>query len=217
MEGIPETHTQQYAFEPGFTASCLGSLLVFFGNCIYGKKPSYLKFRSVEIIARVPYQSWTAASFTLLTCFFKNEAKALDLSKRASYAEFAQANETMHVVVISQIVAQESPAGFFRYTFIPIIFSFFYFWFSYLLYLIQPRISYELNYLFEDHASAQYTQFLNEYEAMLKEKNIMSTFLSQYGRSPKNQYEFFVSVRDDEITHKNASRDAVMRLQSSIV
>lgn len=190
---------------PGITARVLASALVFFGNLVYGKKPSYLKFRSVEIIARVPYQSWAAACFTLLTCFFSNEAKALRLSERASYAEFSQSNETMHVVVISQLAQKKSGAGLLRYTALPMVFSFFYFWFSYILYLVNPRISYELNYLFEDHALTQYEEFLTTHEAELRSTPIVSSFLHTYGRDPKNEYEFFCSVRDDERAHRDTS------------
>jgi hypothetical protein len=64
----------------------LGKLLVFFGNLIYGRTPSILKFRSVEIIARVPYYSWSAASFTLMTLFFSSEEKALKFSNIARFA-----------------------------------------------------------------------------------------------------------------------------------
>jgi hypothetical protein len=222
MENIPHTDTDVSfsqaslststlsastgTYTPHLTARILTTILIWCGAILYGKEPSYLKFRSLEIIARVPYQSWTSACFTLLTCFFSNEKKALSLSKASSFAEFAQANETMHVVVISQLAQQESRAGFFRYTFIPMLFSFFYFWFSYVLYLLNPRISYELNYLFEDHAYTQYDRFLHTQEKLLKEKKITSVFLHTYGRDPINQYDFFLSVRDDEKSHRDASR-----------
>jgi hypothetical protein len=117
----------------------------------------------------------------------------------------AQDNETMHVVVISQLARAEAHAGFVRHTAIPVLFAFVYFWASYALYLIKPAYSYELNYLFEQHAFEQYGRFLKEYGTELKSKSIRSEFLDWYGRHPRSQYEFFLSVRNDELIHRNTS------------
>jgi hypothetical protein len=191
-------------YKPGLFPRFLGGVLVFCGNTIYGK-PSYLKFRAVEVIARVPYHSWASAAFTLLTIFYSNEKRALKLSNITHFAEFASDNETMHVVVISDLARKEQHAGFIRHTLIPVFFAFFYFWLSYLIYLINPRWSLETNYLFEQHAFDQYSLFLKDNEEMLKSKPIESEFLTWYGRHPRNQYEFFRSVRNDEIVHRNRS------------
>jgi len=195
-------------YRPAFIARLLGGALVWCGNLVYGKKPSYVKFRAVEVIARVPYHSWASASYTLLTLCYGNEQKAMRLSHTAKYARLAQDNETMHVVVISQL-AKHSRAGVVRHTLVPMIFAFFYFWASYWLYLIKPRYSYELNYLFENHAFEQYSQFIVENEAMLKAKPVTSEFLAWYGRTPANQWEFFRSIRNDEIIHRNTSIEEI--------
>jgi len=186
----------------------LGKLLVWCGDFIYGKHPSYLKFRAVEVIARVPYHSWTSSAYTFLTLFYTNENKALKLSNVATFAQIAQDNETMHVVVISQL-AKEEQASFIRHTCIPLFFAFFYFWASYFLHLINPRYSYELNYLFESHAFEQYNTFIETRGENLKKKPIHSNFLKWYGRNPQNEYEFFLSVRNDEIIHRNTSIDEI--------
>lgn len=191
-------------YRPSLLPRILGGTLVSCGNLIYGK-PSYLKFRAVEVIARVPYHSWSSAIFTLLTLFYSDEQRALKLSTIGRFAQFAADNETMHVVVVSDLARKEEPAGFIRYTLIPMLFAFFYFWFSYFLYLICPRWSLETNYLFEQHAFDQYSLFLEENAALLKSKPIESEFLAWYGRHPRSQYEFFRSVRNDELVHRNRS------------
>jgi len=183
----------------------LGGILVWCGNVVYGRSPSYLKFRAVEVIARVPYHSWASAAFTLLTLFYTNEKRALKLSTVARFARFASDNETMHVVVVSALARKEHPAGIIRHTLIPVFFAFFYFWMSYILYLLSPRWSLETNYLFEQHAFDQYSLFLKENEESLKSKPIADEFLVWYGRHPRSQYEFFRSVRNDEIVHRNRS------------
>jgi hypothetical protein len=192
-------------YRVSFMPRVLGGLLVFLGNTVYGKKPSYLKFRAVEVIARVPYHSWASAAYTLLTVFYGNEEKALALAQVSTFAQIAQENETMHVVVISKLACLEQRPNVLVHTWIPMFFAFFYFWASYILYLINRRYSLELNYCFESHAYAQYDQFLRENEDMLRTKPIESTFLTWYGRHPRSQYEFFESVRNDELIHRNVS------------
>lgn len=192
-------------YKPDLFPRILGHLLVLCGNIVYGFKPSYLKFRAVEVIARVPYQSWSSAAFTLLTLFYTDEERAIRFSNISTYSRVAQENETMHVVVISQLAQKEQKAGFLRHTLIPVLFAGFYFIVSYILYLVRPKWSYELNYLFESHAFAQYDQFITEHEESLKQKPMQSNFLAWYGRNPISQYDFFLSVRNDEIIHRNQS------------
>jgi hypothetical protein len=190
----------------------LGASLIWCGNTVYGHAPSYLKFRAVEVIARVPYHSWESAVYTLLTLFYTNEARALRYASVSKFARHAQDNETMHVVVISQLAKAEEKVGFIRHTLIPLLFAFGYFWASYWLYLINPKYSFELNYLFEQHAYDQYREFVTNNADALKAKPVKSEFLRWYGRTPANQYEFFVSVRDDELLHRNASIDEIEAL-----
>ncbi len=192
-------------YRPLLLPRILGGFLVGCGNLVYGNAPSYLKFRAVEVIARVPYHSWEHAAFTLLTYFYADEAKATELSYASRYARVAQDNETMHVIVVSQLAQAETKSGFIRHTLIPMLFASFYFTASYILYLIRPRWSYELNYLFESHAFEQYQKFLDKNAEDLKSKPILSDFLSRYGRYPISQYEFFESVRNDELIHRNQS------------
>ena len=192
-------------YRPSLLPRMLGGLLVWCGNLVYGKKPSYRKFRAVEVIARVPYHSWTSAAFTLLTLCYSNESRALRLSKISRFTRFAGDNETMHVVVVSSLAKAEGRPGVIAYTVIPVLFAFFYFWLSYFLYLMSPRWSLETNYLFEQHAFEQYDLFIRENEDMLRAKPITSEFLSWYGRHPRSEYEFFRSVRNDEIVHRNRS------------
>jgi hypothetical protein len=189
----------------------LGWLLVAAGDFVYGEEPSYGKFRAVEVVARIPYESWEAASYTLLTMFYTNEARAIEFLKTVQFARIAHDNETMHVIVLSQLAKKYDEVGFFRYTFLPLLFALFYYWAAYFLYLFSPRSAYELNYLFEDHAYAQYHRFLELNEVILRETPVVSAFLEFYGRSVSNEYELFLSIRNDELTHRNQS---IQRAQS---
>lgn len=201
------------SYSPSWVPKILGTLLVWCGNIVYGKNPSYLKFRAVEVIARVPYQSWSSAAYTLLTLFYTHEQKAMQLSRASKFARVSQDNETMHVVVISRLALVEERAGFIRHTCIPMFFAFFYFWASYWLYIINPRYSYELNFMFESHAFQQYNRFLEERKDILMSKTMQSEFLNWYGRYPHTQFDFFKSIRNDEIIHRNSSIEEITNLK----
>lgn len=193
------------SYKPGIVPSILGWLLVFSGTVVYGKKPSYGKFKAVEVIARIPYQSWEVATYTLLTGFYSNEKRAIALAKTSAFSRQAQDNETMHVVVITQICKRLRCTGFFRHTLIPLLFAFFYFWTIYLLYMVSPKAALELNFLFESHAYAQYQEFLEREGERLRDTPIVSDFLAFYGREVRSEYELFESIRNDELVHRNRS------------
>lgn len=203
---VREAYKQPYdTYKPGLIPRILGAFLVGSGNLVYGKKPSYLKFRAIEVIARVPYHSWESAAYTLLTLFYRDEKRAMRLGKLALFARLAKDNETMHVVVISQFAKGQEKSNAFTHTFIPLVFAFFYFWTVYWLYLLKPRFALELNFLFESHAYVQYDAFLNANEEALKGRSAASEYLAWYGRTSANQYEFFRSIRNDELIHRNES------------
>lgn len=187
----------------------LGGILIGLGNFVYGRRPSYLKFRAVEVIARVPYHSWETAAYTLLTLFYRNEERALRLTETARFGRFAQDNETMHVVVISALAAKNGARGGMRYALFPVLFAWFYFWASYVLYLLRPKWSFELNYLFENHAYQQYSKFIEKNADVLRTRPMDSEFLRRYGRNPRSELEFFERVRNDELIHRNQSLSAM--------
>ena len=190
----------------------LAGFLVHGGTLVYGANPSYLKFRAVEVIARVPYHSWQAVGFILMTLFYKDERRALRLAQMEDFTRIAQDNETMHVVVISALAKQEEKSRVIHDTFVPLLFAGVYFFILH-FFLVCKRWSFELNYLFEQHAFDQYQIFLQTRGEVLKKKSVDSPFLRWYGREPRNQYEFFVSVRNDEMVHRNRSIEAIEALR----
>lgn len=192
-------------YRPLPISQLLGSLLVYSGTFIYGQKPTYAKFKAIEVIARIPYQSWEVAAYTLLTALYSNERRAIELTKVSAFSRMAQDNETMHVVVLSQIVQRLHCQSFFRHTFIPFFFSFFYFWTVYILFLFSKRAAFDLNYLFESHAYEQYQKFLDIEGERLRHIPVMSDFLTFYGRHVRNEYELFELIRNDELIHRNRS------------
>lgn len=192
----------------------LGNFLVSMGNFSYGEAPSYGKFKSIEVVARIPYQSWEVVGYMLLTMFYSNEKKAMELSQTSRFSRLSQDNETMHVVVMSQLAKKYGEDNFFWHTLLPLGFSFFYFVTSFLLYLFSPKKALEINYIFEEHAFSQYDRFLELHEKELLHKPVMIDFLDFYGRHVKNEYEFFRSIRNDEIIHRNSTAARILEYNS---
>ena len=190
---------------PGIIPTLFGWFLVFTGTLMYGRKPSYGKFKAIEVIARIPYQSWEVAAYTMLSAFHGNEKHAMRLTRTTAFSRAAQDNETMHVVVISHLARSHGGIGFFRHTLAPLLFALVYFWVIYILYMISHRTSLEMNYVFEKHAYAQYQEFLDTHGEELKKRTCSSEFLDFYGRKVMNEYEFFETVRNDELIHRNRS------------
>lgn len=203
---IIEEYKRSYDdYKVGMIPKILGMILVTCGNLVYGREPSYGKFKAVEVIARIPYQSWEVASYTLLTMFYSNEKKALALSRLSTFSRVSQDNETMHVVVLSQLAKKYGEDGLIRHTLVPMLFSFFYAAASYILYLFSAKSALQLNYMFEDHAYSQYSRFVEHNAEALKDRHVCIEFLDFYGRNPQSEYDLFVSIRNDEIIHRNVS------------
>lgn len=91
------------SFFPRFLAKTLFISM----DVVYGRKNTIQKFKVLEVIARVPYQTWEFVNYLITTNFYMNEKRAVDCAVRADEGKFSQDNETMHVVVISQICKQE--------------------------------------------------------------------------------------------------------------
>ncbi len=200
-------------YKASFMARFLGGLLVGTGNLFYGKRPSYEKFKAIEVIARIPYQSWEAVAYTLLTRFYSDEHRAIKLSKVLPFARHAQDNETMHVILMSQLVKKHGRNRVFRHTFVPLVFSFFYYWAVWLLSMFERKVAFEINYIFEQHAHEQYTEFMLANAERLKATTVESDFLNFYGRTVESEYDLFDTIRIDEIIHRNCSLVMVRELE----
>jgi len=201
-----ENYKKKYDYyQTGIFPKIIAKTLFGTVDLIYGKNPTIQKFKVIEVVARVPYQTWEFVNYLWTTNFYTNENKAIKYAKRSDFGKFAQDNETMHVVVISQICKSEKLGNFLGHTLLPIILAYIYFLISTILYMFSSKSSYELNYLFENHAYNQYDLLIKKDKNKLEKKKIHSKFLKFYGRECKNQLEFFESVKNDEIIHRNTS------------
>lgn len=203
------------AYKPHGISRLLARILIGAGNAIYGRTPSYEKFSALEVIARIPYQSWEAVAYTLLTLFYADEHRAIRLSRIIPFARHAQDNETMHVVVISALARVHGARGVIRHTVVPLLFSFIYYWAIWFLSLVDKHIAFEINFLFESHAYEQYREFIDTHRDTLAARPVESAYLRFYGRTVSTELELFESIAIDEIIHRNASVDMLRAMSHS--
>jgi len=90
---------------------------------------------------------------------------------------------------------------------IPQFIAFFYYHVSWILYVIQPKLSYALNADFEDHAEHEYMHFVRE-NPDLETTPFTSDFEADYGRFA-SAADLFRQIALDERHHKEESLNRI--------
>ena len=61
-EKYHDQHKKEFdTFPISKVARFFGALLIGLLNTLYGSSPTYQKFRAIELVARIPYQTWEMA------------------------------------------------------------------------------------------------------------------------------------------------------------
>ncbi|MEQ9500318.1 MAG: alternative oxidase [Deltaproteobacteria bacterium] len=182
----------------------LARLLFLTMDLVYGRRRSLAKFEVLELIARVPYQAWESVAYAGITHTHACPAFARRIFDFVQEARAQQDNEQWHLLILEEQVARRGARyGLVRRRVVPQLIALFYYHVSWLLYVIEPRLSYALNADFEDHAEHEYMHFVAEHPELDREP-FVSAFESDYGR--------FESLGDalrriglDEREHKDES------------
>ena len=173
-------------------------------DLFYGRARTLSKFKVLEVIARVPYQAWEQVAYVAMTHKYSEPNFARRIFDFVSEARRQQDNEQWHLLILEEMVeAQRIPEGLLRYRLLPQIIAFIYYHISWILYVIRPRFSYELNAHFEDHAEHEYMEFVRENPSLEKEV-FRSEFEGDYG-SFQSQADLFRQIGLDERHHKEES------------
>jgi len=184
----------------GVLARALFLSLDFF----YGRPRSLSKFKVLEVIARVPYQAWEQVAYVAMTHKYGEPNFARRIFDFVSEARHQQDNEQWHLLILEEMVeSQGIREGFLRYRLLPQLIAFFYYHVSWLLHVIRPRWSYELNAHFEDHAEHEYMEFVHE-NPSLENALFRSVFEKDYGAF-NSQADLFRQIGLDERQHKEES------------
>lgn len=179
--------------------------LLFTGlDLFYGRPRGLSKFKVLEVIARVPYQAWEHVAYIAMTHKYEDPNFARNVFDFVSEARHQQDNEQWHLLILEEMIHRRGTReGFLRYRLLPQIIAFFYYHISWLLYVIRPGLSYELNAHFEDHAEHEYMEFVRE-NPDLEGTPFESVFERDYG-SFESQADLFRQIGLDERRHKEES------------
>lgn len=179
-------------------------------DLFYGRKGSLSKFKVLEVIARVPYQSWEHVAYIAMTHTYSKPDFARRIFEFVKESRSQQDNEQWHLLIMEELVQKDGlRENVFWHRVMPQIMAFFYYHVSWLLYVIKPAWSYGLNADFEDHAEHEYMEFVRD-NAALESLPFESSFAADYGAF-KNRADLFRRIAFDERMHKLESLDRMSR------
>lgn len=190
--------------QPRRNYSLLAGVLFKSLDLFYGKDKSISKFKVLEVIARVPYQSWEHVGYIAMTHTYNNPEFSRHIFDFVRESRGQQDNEQWHLFILQEMIHKKNKKeSLLLYGIIPQIMAFFYYHVSWLLYVINPKWSYALNVDFEDHAEHEYMEFVREHPEFESEP-FKSEFENDYGKF-NSLADLFRSIGLDERHHKEES------------
>lgn len=159
----------------GFLARTLFGTMDFF----YGKERTLEKFKVLEIVARVPYQSWEVVSYIAITHMYPNRGFAQEMFERVKLGRDAQDNEQFHLLILEELV-QQHRTSWVRLRLVPQILAIPYYYTTWLMTALRPRWAFSLNADFEDHAEHEYMAFVAA-NPQFDETPVQGEFARDYG------------------------------------
>lgn len=182
----------------------LASLLFVTLDLFYGKKRTLSKFKMLEVIARVPYQSWEHVAYIAMTHTYARPGFVRRIYDFVKESRCQQDNEQWHLLILEELTQKKAVReSFFLHRIVPQIIAFFYYHASWLLYVIKPSYSYSLNADFEDHAEHEYMELVAEHPDWESEA-FESEFEKDYG-PVDTLANLFRRIGIDERHHKEQS------------
>jgi ubiquinol oxidase len=173
-------------------------------DIFYGRKRTLPKFKVLELVARVPYQSWEQVAYIAITHIAQRTGLARRIHDQVAEARAQQDNEQWHLLILEELTARtDRRESRWHYYWIPQLIAFGYYQLSWLLYVIRPAWSYQLNADFEDHAEHEYMTLVAEHPEWEKEP-FTSAFEADYG-SFDSLADLFRQIGHDERVHKQES------------
>jgi ubiquinol oxidase len=187
----------------------LGAKLLFASlDAVYGKPRTLSKFKVLELVARVPYQSWEQVAYIAITHTHDRPGLARRIFDRVTEARGQEDNEQWHLLILEEMIAGKGiKEDFVRFSVVPQVLAFVYYQLSWLLYVLHPGWSYRLNADFEDHAEHEYALLVQEHPEWETEP-FESAFAADYARLD-TVADLFRQISYDERVHKQESLEAM--------
>ena len=189
---------------PRMQYGILTRLLFMTMDLVYGRKKTFSKFKVLELIARVPYQSWENVAYVAITHMYAQRDFARRVFDRVKEAREAQDNEMWHLLILEELThARGIKENMLLYRIIPQVIAFTYYHICWFLYVIKPSWSYLVNAQFEDHAEHEYMEFAAE-NPQFESEPFTSLFEEDYASS-ESVADIFRQIGHDERMHKEKS------------
>ena len=200
------THAETLA-TPRRRYSLAAKLLFVVMDVLYGRRGSFGKYRVLEIVARIPYQTWETATYKQVS---RSPGRAGRLWQRVLEFRAQQDNETWHLMLMTELAERAGEKqGVLRARVLPRLMCLGYWHFSWLLYAVKPDWSHRLNADFEDHAEHEYAEFVRDHPE-LEEQPWASEACAGYG-DHATVAELLRQVSHDERCHKRESEQHLAR------
>jgi hypothetical protein len=202
-------HAQQVTLRsPRMRYNILSRLLFMTMDLVYGRKKTFSKFKVLELIARVPYQSWENVAYVAITHMYAQRDFARRVFDRVKEAREAQDNEMWHLLILEELThARGIKENVLLYRILPQVIAFTYYQICWLIYVFKPSWSYLLNAHFEDHAEHEYMEFVAE-NPQFESEPFRSLFEEDYASS-ESVADIFRQIGHDERMHKEESLEAI--------
>jgi ubiquinol oxidase len=173
-------------------------------DTLYGKERTLSKFKVLELVARVPYQTWEQVAYIAITHMHSRRALARRIYDRVRESREQQDNEQWHLLILEERIANSGKReNRIYYFWIPQAIALVYYHISWLLFVLRPDWSYRLNADFEDHAEHEYMYLVTEHPAW-ETTPFDSDFAADYG-SFESVADLFRQIGHDEWFHKEES------------
>ena len=75
-------------------------------DLLYGRRRTLSKFKMLELIARVPYQSWEQVAYIAVTHVYRDPGFARRVYERIAESRVQQDNEQWHLLILEELVAR---------------------------------------------------------------------------------------------------------------
>jgi hypothetical protein len=185
-----------------YSLAARGLFLVM--DLLYGRKRTLSKFRVLEIVARVPYQTWQTVTYKQISKQHRSPHAIRRLYERVRTFRSQQDNEQWHLMILSELVERSGKhENKLWYDVLPRLIAFGYWHFAWLLYAIKPQWSHRLNADFEDHAEHEYAVLVTE-NPQWETTPYHSVVAGEYG-SFASLADLFRQIGHDERLHKQES------------
>lgn len=180
-------------------------------DLVYGRASSLPKFVVLELVARVPYQAWENVGYVAISHTSARPRFARRIFDYVAESRGQQDNEQWHLLILEELVQKQGiTRGALKFRVFPQLLALVYYHVSWLLYVLLPRWSYELNADFEDHAERVYMRYAAEHTE-LDAAPWQSAFSSDYG-AYGSVGDVLRRIALDERTHRDES---IARIESA--